>query len=207
MAGESGNLKTVNLETGTAWVARCRTERVKMMNILVIESSPHKKGSSNLLAEQFMKGAKEAGHQVAVFDAARANLHPCLGCEACGMSGPCCQKDDMAELREQILSADMMVFVTPLYYFGMSAQLKTVIDRFYSFNGALTGKNLKTALIVAAWDDKDWTMKDIKSHYETLCRYLHFRDQGQILGCGCGTVSMTKGTRYPKQAYELGKSL
>ena len=178
-----------------------------MMNILIIESSPHKKGSSNLLAEQFMKGAKEAGHQASVFDAARANLHPCLGCEACGMSGPCCQKDDMARLKEQILCTDMMVFVTPLYYFGMSAQLKMVIDRFYSFNGALTGKHLKTALIVAAWDAKEWTMQDIQSHYETLCGYLNFQDQGQILGYGCGTVSMTKGTRYPKQAYELGKSL
>lgn len=67
------------------------------------------------------------------------------------------------------------------------------------------GRKLKTALIVAAWDNKEWTMKDIKSHYETLCRYLDFQDQGQILGTGCGTVSMTKGTEFPKQAYELGK--
>ncbi len=100
------------------------------MNILVIESSPHKKGSSNLLAEHFIEGAEEAGHQITVFDAAHASLHPCLGCDACGMSGPCCQKDDMSGLREQILQADMLVFVTPLYYFGMSTQLKTVIDRF-----------------------------------------------------------------------------
>lgn len=177
------------------------------MNILVIESSPHKKGSSNLLAEHFIQGAVEAGHKAVVFDAARANIRPCLGCDACGMSGACCQKDDMADLREKILKTDMLVFVTPLYYFGMSAQLKTVIDRFYSFNGALTGRNLKTALIVAAWDDRDWTMREIKSHYETLCRYLHFQDQGQILGTGCGTVSMTKGTGFPEQAYEFGKSL
>lgn len=89
----------------------------------------------------------------------------------------------------------------------MSTQLKTVIDRFYSFNGALTEKRVKTALIVAAWDSKEWTMKDIQSHYETLCRYLDFQDQGQILGTGCGTVSMTRATEFPKQAYELGKSL
>lgn len=113
----------------------------------------------------------------------------------------------MVGLWEQILKADMMVFVTPLYYFGMSTQLKTVIDRFYSFNGELTSRNLKTALIVAAWDDKDWTMKDIKSHYEPLCRYLKFQNMGQILGTGCGTVSMTKGSGFPEKAYELGKSL
>ena len=58
------------------------------------------------------------------------------------MAGPCCQNDDMAGLKEQILASDMVVFVTPLYYFGMSAQLKTVIDRFYSFNGQLSAKGL-----------------------------------------------------------------
>ena len=177
------------------------------MRILVIESSPHKNGSSNLLADHFISGAREAGHTVTVFDAARAKLHPCMGCEVCGMSGPCCQEDDMAELKEQILQSDMVVFVTPLYYFGMSAQLKTVIDRFYSFNGQLSAKDLKTALIVAAWDNRDWTMQDISSHYQTLCKYLNFEDQGMILGFGCGTVSMTRGSEYPQKAYDFGKSL
>ena len=177
------------------------------MKILMIESSPHKKGSSNLLAEHFQKGAAENGHQITVFDAARANLRPCLGCDRCGMSGPCVQKDDMADLRKEILTSDMLVLVTPLYYYGFSAQLKTVIDRFYSFNGELTSKKLKSALIVAAWDSYDWTLKDIKAHYETLCQYLNFQDQGQILGGGCGTVSMTKQSRFPQLAYQLGKSL
>lgn len=177
------------------------------MNILIIESSPHKNGSSNLLAEHFMQGAREAGHHVVVFDAARASVHPCLGCDACGMSRPCCQKDDMAQLREELLKADMAVFVTPLYYFGMSAQLKTVIDRFYSFNAKLSSKGLKTALIAAAWDSNDWTMKDLQAHYQTLCRYLNFKDQGMILGTGCGTVSMTKTSGFPEKAYALGKSL
>ena len=177
------------------------------MKILVIESSPHKNGSSNLLAEELIRGAQESGHTIQVFDAARANLHPCLACDTCGMGGPCVQKDDMAQLRGNILEADMVVFVTPLYYFGMSAQLKTVIDRFYSFNGALSAKRLKTALISAAWDNNDWTMRDLEAHYNTLCRYLNFQDQGAILGLGCGTVAMTRGSKFPKLAYELGKSL
>ena len=70
------------------------------MKILVIESSPHPQGSSNLLAERFMEGGRQAGHQVTIFDAARANLHPCLGCGVCGMDGECVQKDDMARLRQ-----------------------------------------------------------------------------------------------------------
>ena len=177
------------------------------MKILVIESSPHKNGSSNLLAGQFIQGATEVGHEVSVFDAARADLHPCLGCDVCGMSGPCCQNDDMAYLREKMLKSDMVVFVTPLYYFGMSTQLKTVIDRFYSFNGKLAAKGLQTALIVASWDSNDWTMKNIAAHYQTLCRYLSFHDKGMILGTGCGTVSMTQSSKHLKQAFELGRSL
>ena len=177
------------------------------MRILMIESSPHMHGSSNLLAERFAEGAREASHQVEVFDAARADLHPCLGCNACGMAGQCVQKDDMVKLREMLLRADMAVFVTPLYYFGMSAQLKTVIDRFYSFTGVLSSKKLKTALIAASWDNNDWTMKDLSAHYQTLCRYMHFRDKGMILGTGCGSVPMTQSSQFPQKAYELGKSL
>ena len=177
------------------------------MNILVIESSPHKHGSSNLLADNFIRGAGENGHNITVFDAARADIRPCKGCDFCGMNGPCSQKDDMAELSGLLLKTDMAVFVTPLYYFGFSAQMKAVVDRFYSFTGRLSSRGLKTALIVAAWDSNDWTMKDVKSHYETLCRYMHFKDQGQILGVGCGTVSTTARTEFPQKAYELGKAL
>ena len=177
------------------------------MRILVIKSSPHKNGSSNLLAEQFVQGAKEAGHQTISFDVARAKISPCLGCDACGMHGPCVQKDDMETLRMEIGKADMMVFVTPLYYFGMSAQLKKVIDRFYAFNGELASRNMKTALIAASWDSNDWTMKDLKAHYETLCKYLHFQKQGEILGIGCGSVAMTKRTEFPTAAYQFGRLL
>lgn len=177
------------------------------MKILVIESSPHKKGSSNLLAERFMEGAKEAGHEVRLYDAGHGNVAPCIACDVCGMDGPCCQKDDMGALREKILSSDMMVFVTPLYYFGFSAQLKKVIDRFYSFNGRLAGKRMKTALIAAAWDSQDWTMRDLYAHYQTLCRYLHFQDMGAVLGIGCGSPQMTKRTEFPEQAYRFGRSL
>ncbi len=177
------------------------------MKITVIKSSPHKKGSSNMLAGEFIRGAKEAGHTVQELDAARMNLHPCLGCEHCGMDGPCAQKDDMGQIRDALLSADLAVFVTPVYYFGMSAQLKTVIDRFYSYTLKLSARHLKTVLIAAAWDSDPDVMPYLKGHYEKLCRYMNFRDQGQILGTGCGTPSMTKNSPHMKEAYELGRSL
>ena len=71
----------------------------------------------------------------------------------------------------------------------------------------LSSKRLKTALIVASWDSNDWKMKDIDFHYKTLYRYMNFQSVGEILGLGCGTVSMTKSSEYMEKASELGKSL
>ncbi len=177
------------------------------MRILMIEGSPHREGSSNMLAGEFARGAREAGHSVEVFDAAHADIRPCRGCDVCGMSGPCAIKDDMPGLRERILGSDMVVFVTPLYYFGVSAQLKAVIDRFYAFNGQLTSRHLKSALIVAAWDSNDWTMKDVFAHYGTVSRYLGMEDMGQILATGCGTPGMTARSPFMEHAYRLGRNL
>lgn len=106
-----------------------------------------------------------------------------------------------------ILEADMLVFATPLYYYGMSAQLKALIDRFCSFNGSIQRKHMHSALLAVAWNSDDWTFEALESHYHTLVRYLNFRDQGMILGKGCGTPSMTQHSNYLVMAYQLGKGL
>ena len=184
------------------------------MKIAVLTGSPQKHGSSNLLAEQFIKGAREEGNSVFVIDAARAKVSPCTGCIRCGYGGPCAQKDDMGSeygaahgIKTDILGADMVVFVTPLYYYGMSAQLKTVIDRFCAFNGEIQRKHMKSALIAAAWNADGWTFEALTAHYQTLVRYLNFQDMGTVLGRGCGTPAMTARSRYMAEAYELGKSV
>lgn len=177
------------------------------MKILVITSSPNRHGSSNALAESFIRGAQEAGHSAKIFDAAHADIHPCTGCIHCGYEGPCVQKDDAEILRAETLSSDMVVFVTPLYYYGMSAQLKTAVDRFCAFNSSIQRKHMKSAMISAAWNADCWTFEALESHYKTLVRYLNFKDMGAVWGKGCGTPSVTKSSRYMQQAYELGKNL
>lgn len=177
------------------------------MKITVLEGSPHRRGSSNMLAGEFIRGAREAGHSVRVLDAAHMQIHPCLGCDSCGMNGPCVQKDDNREIRDALLDSDMAVFVTPIYYFGMSAQLKAVIDRFYSYTMKLSGKGLKTVLITASWDDDEDVMPCLESYYRKLCRYMNFDDAGRILGTGCGTPAMTARSGHMREAYLLGKSL
>lgn len=177
------------------------------MNILILKGSPHKDGSSNALASEFINGVQENGHIVKTIDVASVSLHPCLGCDCCGMNGECIQKDDMAMIKNAILQADMLVFVTPLYYFGMSAQLKMMIDRFYSFNNTLSSQKKKSVLIAAAWNSSKDTMEGLYNHYLTLCDYLHFDNIGSVLGLGCGTKDMTIKTKHTTEAYLFGRSI
>ena len=177
------------------------------MKILILQGSPNTNGSTAMLAREFTAGAREAGHDVDIVDVASLDIAPCTGCVACGYGGPCAQYDDFDELREQILAADMMVFATPLYYYGMTAQLKAVVDRFCSANPRISGKRLKSALLAVAWNDDSWTFDALETHYDTLVRYLNLRDYGRVLGGGCGTPSMTKRSGYPEQARNLGRAL
>ncbi len=184
------------------------------MKIVVLTGSPQKQGSSNLLAKQFIKGAQETGHIVSTIDVAHANVSPCLGCINCGFNGPCIQKDEMGSeksalhgIKSEILNADMIVFVTPLYYYGMSSQLKIIIDRFCAFNGDIQRKHMKSALISTAWNADSWTFEALETHYKTLVRYLNFIDLGTILGKGCGTPYMTANSNYMDLAYKFGKSM
>lgn len=177
------------------------------MRITAITGSPHKNGTSAYLADHFIRGAEEQGHQVFRFNAAFEEIHPCLGCDRCGTTGKCVHQDSMEKLTPHLLEADMVVFVTPLYYFGMSAQLKTVIDRLYAINYKLMGSGKKAALLATAYDDNDWTMRDLAAHYQTIVKYLHWDDSGMILADGCGNRSAIEKSDYGRKAYQFGKSL
>ena len=177
------------------------------MNILVLFASPNTNGSTRILTDYFTKGAKEAGHVVKSIDLNRTGINPCLGCIACEYHGPCVQDDDMDEIRYAILNADMLVFATPLYYFGMTSVLKTVIDRFIAFNQDLQDKHLKSALLSVAADHAPDTFDALSAHYKKIADYLNFNDQGMVLGLGCAAPPMTMKSPYPQAAYELGKKL
>ena len=177
------------------------------MKIVVLGGSPNKKGSTHILADCFRQGAEEAGHAVEMIDIAHADIHPCIGCIHCGYEGPCVQKDDVEIIRKKILDADMLVFATPLYYYGMSAQLKKMIDRFCAFNSSIQRKHMKSALLAVAWNSDSWTFDALEAHYKTLVRYLNFKELVLVLGDGCGTPSMTEHSQFPQQAYNLGNCL
>ena len=178
----------------------------RKMKILVITGSPRKNGNSNTLTDNFIKGAQEAGHSVVRFDSAFKKVHPCIACNKCGMNGQCVFKDDFEFIRNNIVDADAVVFVSPMYYFGISAQIKAVIDRFYAINGQIHVSK-KAALIMTYADTSTKEAQPIINHYETLLNYLGWSDAGKVIASGVWTAGDINHTQYPKQAYELGKKI
>ena len=178
------------------------------MKIVVINSSPHseEQSTSRYLAQRFVEGAKSRGHEIFTFDAANEDTHPCRGCDTCGMDGDCIFNDAIqTKLMPKMLEADLLVLVTPLYYFGMSAQLKIVVDRFYSRTTRLNNK--KSLLLATAWNSADWTMQALDNHYETLVRYMNWNSVGKVLATGSGTRSMVERSEFGDAAYKIGASL
>ncbi len=176
------------------------------MKLLVITGSPRKNGNSNTLADHFIKGAKEAGHEVVRFDAAFKEVHPCIACNKCGMNGSCVFKDDFEFVRKHIIDAGLVAFATPMYYFGISAQIKAVIDRFYAINGQIHVPK-KAVLMMTYADNSKRKESAIVNHYEVLLDYLGWTDAGQIIAPGVWPVGAINHTKYPEQAYRLGKSV
>ena len=178
------------------------------MKILVLTGSPRAKGTTALLAEQFAIGAKEAGHEVVRFDTAKLNVKPCMSCYHCRKNDDkCVLDDDMQNIYPEVLSADMIVFVTPVYYFGISAQLKAAIDRFFAINTKLQDAHKKAVLLSAGGDEEGWAMTALKLSYETICRYLNMKDMGQIIALGCYQREDMENSEYPEMARKLGQSI
>lgn len=177
------------------------------MKIVVITGSPHRHGTSALLADKFIQGAQEAGHEVFRFDAAFADLHPCLGCRKCRTTDQgCVHKDDMEVLNPHLLAADLVAFASPIYYYDWTAQLKTAIDRFYANSPALRHPK-KTALLLTMEDDTMASAAGAILSYEGMTNFLHWHRVGVLSALDCLDLEAMAKTDYPQQAYELGKSL
>lgn len=122
--------------------------------ILVLSGSPRKGGNSDILCDQFIKGAKESGNLVEKIYVNKQNIGCCQACYACQATGECFIKDDMAYILDKMIEADVIVMATPVYFYTMNGQMKTLIDRtlpkytqiknkeFYFIATAAAGENL-----------------------------------------------------------------
>lgn len=160
-----------------------------------------------MLADKFIEGANEAGYEVFWFYAAFEDVKPCLVCEYCAShGGEGVRKDAMNSWYEKLIGSDMIVFVTPLYYYGMSTQIKAVIDRFHANNAKLAG-NKKAMLLATSYGADDWTMEALEKNYDSILRFMNWEDAGKLFATGCPVREMIEQSNFPNQAYELGKSI
>ena len=99
-------------------------------NVLILSGSPRNGGNSDLLCDEFMRGALESGNQVEKIRVAEKKIGYCKACYYCRQSGGVCAiKDDMAEVLQKMIDADVIVLASPVYFYSIDAQLKALIDR------------------------------------------------------------------------------
>lgn len=126
------------------------------MKVVVITGSGRRKGTSSYLADEFIRGCTENGNEVFRFDSAFMKVNPCIGCNRCRKEGVCGWKDDFQTLATHLLVADEVVFVTPVYYMCMTAQLKMTIDRMYQLEKIDGFRGDKKYIVLSsAWDGNE----------------------------------------------------
>lgn len=172
------------------------------MKILVLNGSPRPNGATADMVKAFARGAEEAGHTVNVVCAAQKNVKGCMACEYCHTkgNGACVQKDDMQELYPEFLSADMVVFASPIYYFTLSAQLQAVIHRTYAFG---IPKNVKKTALILSSGDADVYAPAIGEYENAIVAWWGAEDMGVFTAHGSENKSEAKR----RELYAFGRSL
>ena len=177
------------------------------MNILILSGSPRKGGNTELLAEAFAKGAS-AQHHVEIVSVRDVKVNPCLGCNACFVSesNSCAQKDDMTLIYEKMNHADMFVIASPVYFYGISAQLKAVIDRFHNpIRDSFHIKKMALLLVGAATLPE--LFDAILTEYNLCLKFFNIEDAGKVLVRGVKDKGDIKNTDALNEAYMLGLSI
>lgn len=178
-----------------------------MKNVLVISASPRKGGNSDILCNQFVSGAKEAGHEIEKINLREKNMNYCRACYYCKKhDGKCVIKGDVPEIIDKMIAADVVVLSTPVYFYCMNAQLKTVIDRSVMKWTKITNKDFYLIATAAEEDDHamEGTIKSFRGFLECL---TDVKEAGLILGKGVYTVGEIAGNPTVQVAYETGKNI
>ncbi len=175
--------------------------------ILIISSSYRTKGNSERLAEEFFKGASDAGNEVELVSLRDKKISFCHGCLACQKIKRCVIHDDADNIREKMQNADVIVFSTPVYYYGISGQLKTLLDRcnpLYSSDYRFKDIYL---LFTAAEDSEDAEKRTLDNLDGWIVCFEKARLAGHVFCGGVNDVGDIEGNSKLATAYEMGKSV
>ena len=175
-------------------------------NVVILSASPRRKGNSDILCDEFMKGATEASHDVEKIFLADKNIKYCTGCGVCNTTHECVQKDDMKEILVKLLKADVIVMASPVYFYTINAQMKTLIDRIVPQYTSLSNKEFYF-IITAAETDLNMMERSIECFRGLLDCLENPTEKGVIYGVGAWQKGEIKGTKAMKEAYEMGKNV
>lgn len=178
-------------------------------NILIISASPRKNGNSDILCDEFARGATEAGHRVAKIRLAEKDVGYCMGCYACQKLHTCVKKDDANALVEKMMSADTVVLATPVYFYSMDAQLKALIDRTVSrWDDFGRFKGTEFWFIVTAADTNRDMMNATLEGLRGFTRDCMEGsvERGVIYGVGAYAKGEVRALPAMREAYEAGRN-
>ena len=179
-----------------------------MKNVLVISSSLRKGSNSEILAQKFAKGAAEAGNKVEFESLRGKNIAFCKGCLACQKKGKCVIKDDANAITQKMKNADVIVFATPIYYYEMSGQLKTMLDRANSL--FVSDYRFREIYLLATAADSDKKAMNIAKR--GINGWIACFENAKFMAGLCGTSAEKPGdikahTVVLKRAYTMGKNV
>lgn len=176
--------------------------------VLILSSSPRKGGNSDVLCDEFMKGAVETGNTVEKIFLRDKKINYCIGCGLCtsnGYSG-CSQKDDMEEILDKMLDVDVIVMASPVYFYTIDAQMKTLIDRCCAKYTKMLNKEFY--FIVTAADDNPHNLERAVECFRGFTDCLTgAAERGVIYAAGVWNKGEINETPYIKAAYDAGKSV
>lgn len=174
--------------------------------VLILSSSPRRGGNSDRLADEFLRGAHEAGHDAEKIFLGDRRIGYCTGCSACSLYGkPCPQKDDAEQIVARMIEADVIVMATPVYFYTMSAQMKTLIDRTCARYTEITNKEFYF-IVTAADSDKRAMERTIDGFRGFLACLNGPVERGTIYGTGAWKVGEITGKPAMREAFEAGKN-
>ena len=180
-----------------------------MKKIVILLGSPRKNGNTDLLCDEFIRGARENGHEVEKIYLKDKNIHPCVACDYCrSHEGNCVfkEKDDFEEMIQKVIAADVLVISSPVYFYSLTAQMKTAIDRFYAREQEV--KNKAAYFITAsAAPTEEYIQTAIAGFRGFISCFENVNEAGIIAGCGAAEKGdVTEMTAF-KKAFEMGKTL
>lgn len=175
--------------------------------VLIVATSPRRNGNSNRLAEAFAKGALQAGHQVETVYLCEKNIGFCRGCLACQKTMRCVIRDDADAIAQQMGAADILVFATPIYYYGMSGQMKAMLDRANPlFSADYTFRDVYL-LTAAAEDGPEMPEGAVHGLQGWISCFEKARLAGSVFAGGVTDVGEIEGHPVLQTAFEMGSRI